>query len=171
MFHRVENAAIAESVSALPRSYEKDGVLHPLRALWDNGHEAEVNALGWFQEIPTAKPEGDVVSLGQPVLVDGIPTQTWEVRSFTGEELLERISQIAQEYMDDFARARNYDDMKSLVSYVGDTDPVFAAEAAYGKQMRSQIWVTLRQIKEDVLTGQRPVPTITEVMAELPQSG
>lgn len=37
--------------------------------------------------VRVAKPTGDVVTEGTPVLTDGVWTQVWEVRSFTEEEL------------------------------------------------------------------------------------
>ena len=72
------------------------------------------------------------------------------------------------EYMDAFARSRGYDDMRSAASWAGDEDPIFGIEGDYAKQMRSRIYRQSYAILGDVLSGKRPMPTIEEVLAELP---
>ena len=72
------------------------------------------------------------------------------------------------EYMNNFAREREYDSMASAASYERDEDPQFALEGAYCKKMRSRIYSMSRNIRKAVLAGERPMPTLDEVMAELP---
>ena len=71
-------------------------------------------------------------------------------------------------YMNDFARERGYDSMQSAASYDGDEDPQFNLEGAYCKQMRSRIYRAAWGIYADVMSGQRPMPVLEEVLAELP---
>lgn len=71
--------------------------------------------------------------------------------------------------LDAFARERGYDDMASLVTYAGDTDPLFAAEGDCGKKARSATWAAARTILADVTAGRRAIPTIGDLLAELPE--
>lgn len=83
--------------------------------------------------------------------------------------LVESITIRTQKRLDDFARARHYDDIKSLSDYAGDADPVFDAEGTYGKSVRSQTWRTLLNIMAAVSAGTRAMPTSYEdIEAELP---
>ena len=72
-------------------------------------------------------------------------------------------------YMNTFAMTRGYDTMASAATYYDDEDSIFNAEGTYAKRMRSQIYRVSYAILNAVLSGQRPMPTIEEVMAELPK--
>lgn len=83
--------------------------------------------------------------------------------------LIESISIATQKRLDDFARTRYYDDIKSLSDYAGDADPIFDAEGTYGKSVRSQTWRTLFNIMDQVRAGARSMPTsYADIEAELP---
>ena len=71
-------------------------------------------------------------------------------------------------YMNDFARTRDYDSMASAASYEGDIDPQFALEGDYCKGMRSQVYRAAWSIFGAVKTGLRPMPTVQELLDELP---
>lgn len=71
-------------------------------------------------------------------------------------------------HMDTFAQTRGYDSMASAASYAGDEDAVFNLEGTYAKRMRSMIYRQAYAILDAVLAGERPMPTIEEVIAELP---
>lgn len=47
--------------------------------------------VGFAPVESTETPEGDVVSEGKPVLVNGKYKQTWEVRAFTSEEIAQQM--------------------------------------------------------------------------------
>lgn len=87
-------------------------------------------------------------SNGYPMLADPPPP--------TPEQLEALLTAAVQARLDAFAQARGYDDIKSLVTYAGDPDPVFAAEASVGIQKRSETWAAMRQIKVAVLAGDWP---------------
>lgn len=73
-----------------------------------------------------------------------------------------------QRYVDDTARARNYGDGNSLAGYVNSTIPQWSAEAVAFVAWRDAIWVYSYAELERALTGQRPIPTIQDFIAELP---
>lgn len=67
------------------------------------------------------------------------------------------------------ARSRGYRSVESCVSYVGDSNPVFAAEAAAFKAYRSTIWTYCTQQLALVQAGARSIPASTAAfIAELP---
>lgn len=87
----------------------------------------------------------------------------------TPEQVEVEITFAIQRRLDDFARTRGYDDMKSLVAYAGDSDPQFDKEGTYGKKARSDTWVASRSIQAQVQAGMRKLPTgIADIEADLP---
>jgi hypothetical protein len=87
----------------------------------------------------------------------------------TPEQIETAITGAIQQRLDDFARTRGYDDMRSLATYEGDADPTFNAEGAYGKAARSATWAAARQILAEVKAGVRLAPTsYAEIEALLP---
>ena len=73
-----------------------------------------------------------------------------------------------QRYLDTTAQTRGYDGILSLCSYANSTDPVFAAEANAGVVLRDSCWRKGYLIMAEVAGGTRPMPTITQVLAEMP---
>lgn len=73
-----------------------------------------------------------------------------------------------QARLDNFARTRNYDGILSACSYVTSTVPAFAAEAAYCVSARDTTWAAGYAILGDVQAGQRAMPTLEQVLSELP---
>ena len=74
-----------------------------------------------------------------------------------------------QEYMDSFFRQRNYDGVLSAATYATSTNAKFAAEGQYAVEMRDAIWAKGYAIMDAVLAGEREIPSIEEVLAELPE--
>ncbi|MDQ0454668.1 hypothetical protein [Rhizobium paknamense] len=85
------------------------------------------------------------------------------------DEVLKRRYQLAiQEMMNAKARERGYDSMTTAVTYSGDKNATFAAEAAALKDWRSDVWVYSLAELEKVIAKQRPIPTIADFLTELP---
>ena len=74
-----------------------------------------------------------------------------------------------QALVDNTAIARNYTDGNSCASYAGDTVvPQWGLEGAAFKAWRSTVWAYVFNQLYAVLNGQRPQPTVEELLAELP---
>ena len=86
----------------------------------------------------------------------------------TPEELQKQFTDAIQKRLDDFAMTRNYDNIMSVATYATSTNPRFAAEGQYAVEVRDATWARGYEILDDVLSGKRPMPTIEEVIAELP---
>lgn len=74
-----------------------------------------------------------------------------------------------QAHIDIVARSKSYADGFALASYVSSTIPAWAAEATTFVEWRDQVWVYAYTELAKVQSGQRPQPTIAELVSELPQ--
>ena len=73
-----------------------------------------------------------------------------------------------QEMLDSTAQSFGYDNIISMCTYVGSSNAKFAAEGKAALDFRDKTWEAGYQILSDVAAGKRPVPTIADVVAELP---
>ncbi|WP_429925036.1 hypothetical protein ACQY1H_06645 [Agrobacterium vitis] len=92
----------------------------------------------------------------------------WVNVPVSNEVLKSRFQLAIQQAMNAKARERGYDSMTTAVTYVDDKHATFAAEAAALKDWRSDVWVYSLTELEKVIADQRPIPTITDFLAELP---
>lgn len=108
----------------------------------------------------------------QPALIDGIWVQQWSLEPLSEIDILvvkSKITESVQHRLDNFARTRGYDDIKSASDYAGDEDAQFNSEGTYCKTMRSRTWRALINIMNEVEAGTRTMPTsYTDIEAELP---
>ncbi|MFM9926892.1 hypothetical protein VLK31_28170 [Variovorax sp. H27-G14] len=78
------------------------------------------------------------------------------------------VQKAVQERLDEFARTRNYDSILSACTYVTSAVPKFKAEGEAAIQARDAAWHACYGILTEVQGGARPMPTLDEVLAELP---
>lgn len=72
------------------------------------------------------------------------------------------------EYMNQKAAERRYDNISSAVSYTTSTNAKYRAEAEACNIFRTACWEKCDQIELEVTQGLRPIPTPEEVVSELP---
>ena len=86
----------------------------------------------------------------------------------TSDIALKKLREIAiQEHLDSEAQAVGYDSIMSACSYAGAVND-FQAEGISFLNWRSAVWTAAYQILADVENNVRPLPTIAEIIAELP---
>lgn len=135
----------------------------------------------WVREAlpPSFDPITQAVAELAPKKLAGAWTQHWEVRALdaatvaanraaASAQLLASVQEHAQTLLDAFARERRYDGIVSLSSYATSKNPVHAAEAQRGVDLRDAVWSVLKRIEAEVLAGTRAMPSFTEAVAELP---
>ncbi len=86
----------------------------------------------------------------------------------TPERILASFTAAIQRHLDAFAQTRNYDGILSAATYATSTVPKFAAEGQYAVEARDATWARAYEILAQVESGSRPMPSIEEVVAELP---
>jgi hypothetical protein len=84
------------------------------------------------------------------------------------EEILKIMQDAIQRHMDTKARERNYDGILSLCTYATSTSPKFAPEGQAGVVWRDACWAKGYEIMAEVQAGTREIPTVDELLAELP---
>ena len=77
------------------------------------------------------------------------------------------MSKAIENLLDTTSQTYRYDDMKSVRSYTG-FDNVFRDECIKLATWGSDCWVVAGQIEYDVLNGNRAMPTVEELINELP---
>lgn len=98
---------------------------------------------------------------GFPVLVDPPPS--------TPEQIVAQYTGAVQQHLDNFARTRNYDGILSAATYATSAVPKFKAEGQYAVEARDATWAKCYEILAAVEAGTCPMPTLDELLAELPK--
>ena len=99
---------------------------------------------------------------GDPELADpSLPTTA---------ELLASITADLQDHLEQTAKAYGYDSIYTAVSYADEPAvPKFQLEGKAFRAWRSLFWDSANAIRAAVESGTRPVPTLAELLAELPE--
>jgi len=97
---------------------------------------------------------------GRPILQDPPPP--------TAEQIIAQYAAGVQQHLDAFARTRNYDGILSAATYATSTVPKFKAEGQYAVEARDATWAKCYEVLAAVEAGTRPMPTLEELLAELP---
>jgi len=90
-----------------------------------------------------------------------------------GEILIKQVSDInnaIQNHLDTKAKSLRYDDINAIGKYVG-YENAFRTEAEKLGAWASSCWKVAGVIEADVQAGNRAMPTVDEVLAELPVYG
>lgn len=82
--------------------------------------------------------------------------------------VLEDYEEAVQDYLDKTVQQKGYDNVYTCLSYKGDPDPIFSAEADAVLTWRSQVWRCAQSILNQWQQGQIEQPTISEVISQLP---
>lgn len=113
---------------------------------------------------------GTVVPQGFTEYIKGSEPQEL-IDAEVNQELLQRpkqIKQAIQKLLDTTAQSLKYGNIQAVGKYVGYLNAFQPEAEALGK-WASEVWVTAEQIEADVTNGVRPMPTVDEVMLELPK--
>lgn len=94
--------------------------------------------------------------------------QEYENRLSSPEWVQKEVTLRVQNMLDTFARTRGYDSIISAASYTASAVPQFAAEAARCVALRDQVWAACYAIMGEVKAGTRILPTVEQIIAELP---
>jgi hypothetical protein len=73
-----------------------------------------------------------------------------------------------QAYLDDTAKTRNYDGILSACTYATSTAANFQAEGQACVAWRDAVWLYCYQVMADIQADRRTIPTVAELVTELP---
>lgn len=82
--------------------------------------------------------------------------------------LIEQFRAAVQAHVDATAQSKRYDSGSTLDGYVTSTNPQWAAEAQAFVPWRDRVWAYVYAQEDKVLNGLRPLPTVEELLRELP---
>lgn len=156
---RPEVTPAAAAASAVDLVYDGTAIRH--RDEIDTWH---VDAVGCRHASPGDGRQALACTWDEPLVSEG---GLWRVETVAERALPLAIAAV-QTHIDATARARGYGDGALLASYHASTIPSWAAEATAFVAWRDEVWVAAYQINADVAAGLRPLPTVAEVLAELP---
>ena len=125
---------------------------------------------GAVDAVPPSVPDGHIARWnGSSFDIEAIPEPTSEsIPEPTPEQIVAQYTFAVQQHIDDFARTRNYDGILSAATYATSTVPKFKAEGQYAVEARDATWAKCYEILAAVEGGSRPMPTMEELIAELP---
>lgn len=92
----------------------------------------------------------------------------WITTPRPAHEIIEVFQRKVEDHIEAKARERGYSSAVSCASYLNDPNPVWTAEAQAFIAWRSAVWTRAFELLADVQSGKRAVPTIGEMIAELP---
>ena len=87
----------------------------------------------------------------------------------TIEEIKQVLSQAVQDMMDREAGTKNYDSILSVCTYIDTGVERFDVEGRKARQWRSACWDKCYKIYDEVEAGERPIPSVEELLAEMPK--
>lgn len=131
--------------------------------------------------VPEYDPVTQTVVEGTPVKTSkGHYEQTWSVVGLTLEQinantqnavesLVRNITSAVQDTLDTKAKERNYDGILSACTYATSSNIKFKAEGQACVDWRDSVWATCYEIMGEVQAGMRQLPSVEQVLSELPQ--
>ena len=145
--------------------------------VWGNSDHTCVNLVvkfqGYSEAIPFTATASDPEAHGREIFARACAVEFGPIAPYaepisTAEQIIAEFTAAIQQRLDDFARTRNYDNILSACTYATSTVPKFAAEGQYCVDARDATWATCYAILDDVQSEVRIMPTMEQVMTELP---
>ena len=88
----------------------------------------------------------------------------------TDEEIQAQLEQGIEAWMNTVVAERHYDSIDTCIARYSDSpNPKYAQEAKAVKDWNTLVWDKCWAILAEVKAGTRPIPTLEEVIAELPK--
>lgn len=142
---------------------------------WANSEHTLINCTithDQFGVIPFSASPDDVEAHGREIFADALAGKFGVIAEYvahveTPDQIIQAFKDAIQSTLDEAARAKGYDDIVSACSYAGYPN-VFQAEAITFGQWRANVWAYGYAELDKVMAGTRQVPTIPEILAELP---
>jgi hypothetical protein len=86
----------------------------------------------------------------------------------TPEQVIARLEGALDRHLDDVAKSKRYESIRTMVTYATSEHPVFGAEGRAAVAYRDAVYAYGIQCISDVMAQLRTIPTEAELIAELP---
>lgn len=149
--------------------------------------KADISVLGWFPLVETESPDYNKLTQVLTWVVEQKQShqgpyfyRSYKVGNLPPEKIAENTAvfleqqkksfiETAQKLLDDFARSRGYDDIKSAIGYLQSSIPQFKQEAEICLEKRDQMWYALFNILDRVQNQEIEVPMdFSDIVSQLP---
>jgi len=171
LYCKVENNVISNP-EPLPMNYSNISNFY----LMD---ETIVNSYGFYRYLATEKPIYNSNShkiIENLVLDNSLVSSIYSIVPLEQSEMVQNLANmkilfvsIVDQFLDSTVQAKDYKNILHACSYVESTVQQYKNEALTVISWRDSVWQKAYQIQNEILAGQRPVPTEQEFVAELPQ--
>ena len=136
------------------------------KPLSEESETAYSEAASWCNE----SQEGFIEDKGDYYEVVALP----EPPMPTAQDIINEYDNAIEQWLDSTVQQRNYKNVESCISYVGDANPKYAREAEAVKAWRSAVYTEAENILaiylgSNAYLDNASMPTIEQVIAELPQ--
>jgi hypothetical protein len=116
--------------------------------------------------VGVASPEG---AIEVPFAPDNA-SQIWNGSGYTetAEQVIARLEAALDRHLDALANSCRYESIRTMVTYATSNHPTFGPEGRAAVKFRDAVYAYGIQVIADVEAGNRPIPTESELIAELP---
>ena len=116
-------------------------------AVWCNANNATIEDMGEYYEVVAIPPY--------------VPTE---------KEIQEQLERGVEAWMNSVVAERDYDSIDTCIArYTDSPNPKYAQEAKAVKDWNTAVWDRCWELLAEVKAGTRPIPTLEEVISELPK--
>lgn len=140
--------------------------------------ESTINGYNFYKFIDSEKPGYNPLSqkiITQLFFENNSIVPVYTVENLSNEEvgailsgLKSSLAASVENYLNSKVLERDYKSVIHACSYAESTVPQYKAEALSVVAWRDSVWIKAYSIQEEVLNGQRDVPSENELLAELP---
>jgi hypothetical protein len=101
---------------------------------------------------------------GSWYLADKVPSKPEPTQA----EVIKGYELAVQDHLDKTAQSRGYDNTYTCLSYLSSTDDIWRRESNAFNAWRDRVWRKCHEVLNMVLSGVKPVPTVAELIEQLP---
>lgn len=164
----------AGPTQGMPMSIEKVDGSVTVRSPHGIFSDIDLLEVGYYRDVTVYSPDTQRLTT-EAIWDDVAGTVTMVVEDIPLTEIHEYhikvLTDAVQHHLDTTAQSRKYDNIISLCSYASSSNVRYGNEGTAGLIWRDAVWTYCETVVDDVILGNRTIPTVEELIAELPTIG